>query len=222
MNKTFVTNILAFGVTVYGYCTDNQHLLMIGYFSLSGAITNWLAVYMLFEKVPLLYGSGVIPNRFEDFKDGIKGLIINEFFNKRHIEKFFKESDGGVSPFHKIAEQINFDKVYDSLVEEVMKSPLGGMLGMFGGADALKPLKEPIKERLIQVIKKMAEDPETAGLGYDALIEKAEDLVQKRLDELTPQMVKEIIQNMIREHLGWLVVWGGVFGGIIGLGVSFS
>jgi hypothetical protein len=21
---------------------------------------------------------------------------------------------------------------------------------------------------------------------------------------------------MIREHLGWLVVWGGVFGGIIG------
>jgi hypothetical protein len=22
---------------------------------------------------------------------------------------------------------------------------------------------------------------------------------------------------MIREHLGWLVVWGGVFGGLIGL-----
>jgi hypothetical protein len=25
---------------------------------------------------------------------------------------------------------------------------------------------------------------------------------------------------MIRKHLGWLVVWGGVFGGIIGLAVS--
>jgi hypothetical protein len=34
-------------------------------------------------------------------------------------------------------------------------------------------------------------------------------------------MVKEIIQTMIRQHLGWLVVWGGVFGGLIGLGTSF-
>ena len=29
-------------------------------------------------------------------------------------------------------------------------------------------------------------------------------------------MVKEMIQTLIREHLGWLVVWGGVFGGLIG------
>ena len=30
-------------------------------------------------------------------------------------------------------------------------------------------------------------------------------------------MVKQIVQDMIRHHLGWLVVWGGVFGGLIGL-----
>jgi len=30
-------------------------------------------------------------------------------------------------------------------------------------------------------------------------------------------MVKDIIQKMIRAHLGWLVVWGGVIGGLIGL-----
>ena len=44
---------------------------------------------MLFEKVPLLCGSGVIPNRFEDFKAGIKTLIISEFFTREHIERFF-------------------------------------------------------------------------------------------------------------------------------------
>jgi uncharacterized membrane protein YheB (UPF0754 family) len=30
-------------------------------------------------------------------------------------------------------------------------------------------------------------------------------------------MVKEMVQNLIKEHLGWLVVWGGFFGGVIGL-----
>jgi len=34
-------------------------------------------------------------------------------------------------------------------------------------------------------------------------------------------MVKEIVQKLIKEHLDWLVVWGGVFGGVIGLFSSF-
>jgi uncharacterized membrane protein YheB (UPF0754 family) len=52
------------------------------------------------------------------------------------------------------------------------------------------------------------------------LIESIETLVAKRLEELSPKMVKELVQNLIREHLGWLVVWGGVFGGLIGLASS--
>jgi uncharacterized membrane protein YheB (UPF0754 family) len=34
-------------------------------------------------------------------------------------------------------------------------------------------------------------------------------------------MVKEMVQHIIRQHLGWLVVWGGVFGGLIGAAFSF-
>ena len=44
----------------------------------------------------------------------------------------------------------------------------------------------------------------------EEIIQKVEVIVQKRLDELTPEMVKTIIQEMIKKHLGWLVVWGGV------------
>jgi len=42
-------------------------------------------------------------------------------------------------------------------------------------------------------------------------------MVDARLNELTPKHIKEIIADMIRQHLGWLVVWGGVFGAFIGL-----
>jgi len=47
-----------------------------------------------------------------------------------------------------------------------------------------------------------------------------EQIVDQRLDELTPVQVKNIIQEMIRQHLGWLVVWGGVVGGFIGFAVG--
>ena len=53
-----------------------------------------------------------------------------------------------------------------------------------------------------------------------SLLSQVEQIVDQRLNELTPVQVKNIIQEMIRKHLGWLVVWGGVVGGLIGFGVA--
>ena len=58
----------------------------VGLFALSGAVTNWLAVHMLFEKVPGLYGSGVIPARFEEFKLAIRHLMMEQFFTEENID----------------------------------------------------------------------------------------------------------------------------------------
>ena len=55
----------------------------------------------------------------------------------------------------------------------------------------------------------------------ETMTERIEGIVRQRLDELTPERVKEIVEDMIRQHLDWLVVWGGVFGGLIGLLTHF-
>ena len=92
MNKSLITNILAFSITMYGMFSPiySTEIFMAGLFALSGGLTNWLAIHMLFEKIPLLYGSGVIPERFEDFKVGIKDLILTEFFSMSSINNFWK------------------------------------------------------------------------------------------------------------------------------------
>jgi hypothetical protein len=101
---------------------------------------------------------------------------------------------------------------------------------MMGGVQALEPLREPFQLKMRGAIKEIAASDDfkaafKAGLPSEAItgdiLEKIEAIVTARLEELTPQAVKEIIQNMIREHLGWLVVWGGVFGGAIGLVAAF-
>jgi len=45
---------------------------------------------------------------------------------------------------------------------------------------------------------------------------KLEKLIDDRLNEIGPNEVKIILKRMIDKHLGWLVLWGGVFGGLIG------
>ena len=221
MNMSSITNLIALLITVIGYFMSGPFASMVfdtGIFALSGAITNWLAIYMLFEKVPYLYGSGVIPSRFEEFKGGIKQLIVSEFFTRTHIERFFQANAADAT--ESLTQRIDFDRVFEHLIEAIVESPMGNMLKMVGGRAALEPLKEPIIVKLKGVVTELASSPAVVGEGEDftsALITQVEKIIDTRLAELTPQMVKTIIEDMIRKHLGWLVVWGGVFGGLIGV-----
>ncbi len=87
MNKGTITNLLALGLILTGHFLHNPIIFTMGLFAFSGAITNWLAVHMLFEKVPGLYGSGVIPARFEAFKAAIKFMMMEQFFTKNDVER---------------------------------------------------------------------------------------------------------------------------------------
>ncbi len=228
MNKSLFTNLISLVLVLLGYVLKINELFMIGLFALSGALTNAIAIHMLFEKVPFLYGSGVVEKRFEDFKKGIHSLMMEQFFTKENLQRFFedeitsKKSSFDLSP---ILEKTDFTPAFESLKAAVMQSSFGGMLGMFGGESALEPLKEPFTEKLkgaIVTISKnesfqqsLHESLGSSNVSEDIFL-KVSQIVNKRLDELTPKMVKEIVQKMIKEHLGWLVVWGGVFGGLIG------
>ncbi len=234
MDKALLTNLLALIVVIIGLFIPGDFqpfILNMGLFALSGAFTNWLAVHMLFEKVPGFYGSGVIPARFEEFKHGIKTLIMEQFFTPENIEQFLANSLSGGGEEHsesfvkKMTDKVDFNAAYDSLVDVIMESSFAGMLSMLGGADALNPLRDPFINKMRGFLGRLADDKDFLKQFQqsttDNLLSKVEIVVEKRLDELTPELVKEIIQLMIRKHLGWLVVWGGVIGGLIGLLSSF-
>ncbi|KXF82398.1 DUF445 family protein [Enterovibrio coralii] len=228
MNKSFLTNLIAAIITAVGYYLDQPIALYGGLFALSGSLTNLLAVHMLFEKVPGLYGSGVIQARFEAFKLGIKSLMMDQFFTKENIDRFLSKEIAGDANLNlePVIEKIDFNPTFDGLVDVINNSPFGGMLMMMGGPEALTPLRQPFVEKMqssvIEItqqeefrdaLKTQIEQPEMMG----DITANIESVIEQRLNELTPEMVKDIVQKMIREHLGWLVVWGGVFGGLIGV-----
>ena len=100
------------------------------------------------------------------FKAGIRNIVINEFFAGDNFEKFVKQNNESLKT--KIETNLNFEKVFLKLTDAIEESSLGGLLGMIGGKEALNPLKEPIKEKLLMAL---SEQFETSSLnnneGYE-------------------------------------------------------
>jgi len=228
VNKSIITNLLALLATAVGYFLAQPILFTVGLFALSGAFTNWIAVHMLFEKVPGLYGSGVIPARFEDFKIAIRQLMMEQFFTKENIDRFLSTGSGAASSIDlsPVIAKVDLNPAFDNLVTVIEESSFGPMLVMVGGNEAIQPMREPFIEKMKVSIQELSQSEQFNTLLREELEqpnmvanmqEKVSDIIEKRLNELTPQLVKEMVQRMIKKHLGWLVVWGGVFGGVIGL-----
>jgi len=228
MSKTFLTDLISILFIGVSFLLPQQYhnpLLFTGLFALSGAITNQLAIHMLFEKVPFLYGSGVIEKNFETFKTSIKTMIMKQFFSKEHLNNFFAKEEKKID-LAPLVDGADFSPTFDALSKTVMESKFGGAIQMFGGEEALEGLRKPFTGKLKSAVtsivssssfKAQLEHHIQNSILSEDIMYSIEELINKRLEELTPKMVKDLIQELIKEHLGWLVVWGGVFGGLIGL-----
>lgn len=224
-NKSFLTNLIS-AITFGGSYLipefiGRSTLMMASLFALSGAITNWIAVYMLFEKIPGLYGSGIIALRFNQFKESIRLLIMKNFFTE---ENFIKVTQGALP--HKIQpelvmDQIDFDKIFGGFISVIKDSTYGSVFKLFGGEKALEPLRKPFKIEFERQASEILLNIDVASVlqketDFETFKSKINAMVDTTLNELTPKRVKKIVEDMMRTHMGWLVVWGGVFGALIG------
>ncbi len=228
MSKSLITDflsILLIGLSFAVPIQYHNHVLFMGLFAFSGAVTNQLAIHMLFEKVPFLYGSGVIEKNFNTFKIAIKEMIMKQFFTKEQLADFFTQEEQKID-MKPLVESADFTPAFEALSKTVMESKFGGAITMFGGEEALESLREPFSRKLKSAVSSIVSSEtfkaqldhhiQNSTLSED-ILDSIENLIIKRLEELTPKMVKELVQELIKEHLGWLVVWGGIFGGLIGL-----
>jgi hypothetical protein len=62
---------------------------------------------MLFDKIPGLYGSGIIPMKFKEIRENIKNVIMRTFFDKGYLEKYLNEKAGQFAETFNIGNILN-------------------------------------------------------------------------------------------------------------------
>jgi uncharacterized membrane protein YheB (UPF0754 family) len=237
------------------------YILSFGLFGFAGGITNWLAVKMLFDKVPLLYGSGVIPRRFKEIREVVKNTIMKTFFDREYLDKYMRLKVGQIAASMNIDQKIQVmlespvvDEIIDRKLEELNTRPEGMVLAMMGIApEQLRPMIKPfilgmgrcvalqfsfsneemhsftvsLNNNTFQsfvllfdsdVVPMFLNSMEPGSfMNIDRLRVELDDLMTTKLEELSPDKVKQLLEEVMREHLGWLIVWGNIFGGFIGI-----
>eukprot|EP01130_Rhizamoeba_saxonica_P016787 TRINITY_DN7832_c0_g1_i1.p1 TRINITY_DN7832_c0_g1~~TRINITY_DN7832_c0_g1_i1.p1 ORF type:complete len:306 (-),score=63.08 TRINITY_DN7832_c0_g1_i1:36-953(-) len=239
LNKGFISNVFTFLVLLLGaglvmIDTENealklffQFVLAFGMYGFAGGLTNWLAIKMLFDRIPFLIGSGVIENKFVEIRKSIKDTILNTFFDSDFLEQYINQKTGQVVGSLNIEEKIAtilespvIDEVIDMKLRELHERPEGMWLTMMGlNASQLKPMIKPFILGLgHDTLPMLVNNFEPANLvSLDKIRGEIDTMMSQKLKNLGPKTVKKLLEDVIRDHLGWLIVWGNIFGGILGI-----
>jgi len=208
--------------------TAGQYILSVGLFGFAGGITNWLAVTMLFQRVPGLYGSGVIPVRYVQIRETVKDVIMATFFDPAFLEMYLgtklEQMGGDLDTDQVVSDMVEsdeFDRRLDEKLADIGKSEaFAPVLAMGMDAGQLKPMVKPfvadLGQDLAPYLKSQLTDPKRV-VEIEEVRNQIDTYMSVRMETLTERKVTRLLEFVIRGHLGWLIVWGNVFGSIIGL-----
>jgi len=186
-----------------------EYVLGTGLFAVSGGVTNWVAIKMLFNKVPGLYGTGIIPMKFKEIRLVLKNVVMKNFFDETYLNFYLKDKVLNMDIEGKLTEFLNSDKL-----ETVLEAVLGD------DAKMLTPIVRPfLKKTGVSLAPILKEKIRHMDLMKDleSVNSQIDKMLTTRLEELTPEKVKMLLSEVMKEHLYWLIIWGNVFGGILGL-----
>ncbi|KAL0224770.1 hypothetical protein RCL1_002682 [Eukaryota sp. TZLM3-RCL] len=240
----FIANSIAFVFMAYGFFarymesrdpdffpdwldTVNEYFLAFGLFGFAGGVTNWLAIKMLFDKIPFIYGSGVIPARFKEIRKSVKDAIMRTFFDQKYLEKYLSKKAGAILGGLNVEEKIRqllespvVDDIIDAKLKEFSQRPEAVFITLMGIQPNqlktwIKPFALGLGGDLAPLVSQLFEPGKT--LNLDSIRRELDVLMTAKLEELTPEIVKRMLEDVMREQLGLLIVWGTFFGGMIGV-----
>ena len=152
---------------------------------------------------------------------------MKTFFDADFLESYIDEQTNKFKQGLKLDEKLKqmlesdaVDKIIDDKLADLNNRPEGMMLAMAGiNPLSLKPMIKPFVLGMgtdLAPVMLDTLDPKKM-MTIDQIRDEIDKMMSEKLLLLTAPLVKRVLRDVIQKHLVWLVVWGGVFGGLIGI-----
>lgn len=197
-----------------------------GLFGFSGGMTNWLAIRMMFDKVPFLIGSGILLKHFIEIRENVKKTTMDTYFDAGHITSYVQQKTEMILSALQLEESIRdiirspeVQQLIEEKIDDMYETPEGMVLGMMVNKSKMKtsimPSIENIGGDIVPLVSQMIRSSE--HLTEDNLREKIDEMITSKLVEMEPGLVIGVVKDMVETELGWVIIWGNIFGGLLGI-----
>ncbi|ETV68587.1 hypothetical protein H257_15563 [Aphanomyces astaci] len=238
LTNLFCMLVALAGLVILGcsgdYTLVGKTLALVGGCGLGAGMMNALFVHLLFRRVRGCVGAGVFHRQAKEIAIQLQRLMVHTFFSPTTLAGYAKSFDsrqGAVTAT--VRSRLDQPDSHIALVNaftSVASTPSGAVLnsfaGMFGGIEPMVPKIRPL------VIALAAEwdqqHPSLLSRIQAVTGASSEDVVLQRLSQeignflhtramrLEPAEVAAMLQTLVAPHLTWIVVWGNVFGLVLG------
>ncbi|XP_019849205.1 PREDICTED: uncharacterized protein LOC100633155 isoform X2 [Amphimedon queenslandica] len=209
-----------------GVCIPLRSLRSFGFFGLAIGIINWLFIELLFRKVLCVFGSGLIQKHYGEIINGFRDVIVDVIFDTEQLQSFFTEKDERIRKILKLESRVSglldsdaAQKVIDSKIDSILASPQGMHLLMMNvDEEKVRRMLQVNIRTFIDNVSPMIYKRLVAPGISDAQSLKSEItyILEPKITQLMPKDVNKIVAAMIHKHLSWLIIWGNLFGGLVG------
>ena len=179
-----------------------------------GAITNWLALQMIFRPMePTRYlgvvtYQGLFPKRQSEIARDYAHISATEIVTARNLIGLLTEGEGGERLARLVAHVL--DERIDSRVE--MLRPMLSGSGVELDEATLVRLKQEILGQVVQAIPEVTPQLETY---LDEKLDVA-NIIRERMSQLSKPEFERILRGVFEEDEVILIVLGALLGGLIG------
>eukprot|EP00698_Gefionella_okellyi_P017532 TRINITY_DN5147_c0_g1_i3.p1 TRINITY_DN5147_c0_g1~~TRINITY_DN5147_c0_g1_i3.p1 ORF type:complete len:322 (+),score=51.34 TRINITY_DN5147_c0_g1_i3:145-1110(+) len=204
-----------------GLLAFSKYLLSIGLFAFICGISNSIAVKLFFDKVPCIYGSGVVQTHQMELRDAMRRVVMNSCLDSRSLQQHFMSEEQRTRFGDTFSPQHITEALRSTQMELSIDNCIRQIVSESDGPVALQQSKALV----VSVIMNMA--PEIANLLTQASMTVPPDsarlrtsldaLVSDKLAEVQPDILRGMINTAFRQHASWVVVWGNIVGAMVGL-----
>ncbi|HVR73237.1 MAG TPA: hypothetical protein VMT52_02855 [Planctomycetota bacterium] len=247
MDKGTLSTLASASVFAAGFALPaglaREIVLSTGLLAVSGGITNSLAVKMLFDRIPGLAGSGVIPARFREIRSRVKSLIMEHFFDEAYLRaylaelkdldlrKYLKTSGEKGGSFERFVESRwghltsaeTLDPIIEQEIEKLLDSSVGGLLHMVG-PDSIKPAVQGFVRGIVEGLRgkvlKLASELEGEGpaveIDRDRVASDIRINVHRILERKLEELDPDTLKRLMEGAIRSHLGWLVVWGNVIG------
>jgi len=241
-NKATISNfitllIMVTGIVLHQIYQDDEEIdnkwvdafkliRAFGLFGFAGGMTNWLAIRMMFDKIPFLIGSGILLNNFVEIRDNVKKTTMATYFDAGHLSHYVTQKTEIILNSLQLDESIRevirspgVQALISDKIEEVFSTPEGLVLGLVVNKEKVKlnimPSFENAGKDIVPLVSQLIRNSE--HLSEEKVRDQVDRLITSKLVEMHPKNIIAVVKEMVENELGWVIVWGNVFGGLLGL-----